>query len=140
MKKNPYAEMTKRHQKEFDELPIQYAFSDRAFEEGMRALGLEPTDTDKVYGLGGTGGFYRKSDSELIHSTFDRNEKELTEALQDPDFAYHAFCYELANHEYTYTGVVDDAVEALGLTEEDLLENPILVEALEKAMRSFNQA
>ena len=59
---NRYAELKRRQQAEFSAFPMQFAFSDRQFAEGMAALGLEPTDTDKVYKAPG-GGFYRREDT-----------------------------------------------------------------------------
>ena len=46
---------------------------------------------------------------------------------------YHMFYTELANHEYSYTGDVTDAVNACGLTVEQLNANPALIIGLKKA-------
>ena len=43
------------------------------------------------------------------------------------------FYTELANHEYSYTGDVTDAVNACGLTVEQLNANPALIIGLKKA-------
>jgi hypothetical protein len=133
---NKYREMKEKHQNEVNSFPMVFAFSNKQFEEGMRKLGLEPTDTDKVYKLGGTGGFYRKDDSKALHEMFDRHSKELSEAMQDEEFIFEAFDYELGNHEFIVTGDVTDAVEALGMTVEEVYENPKMLNALKKAVKS----
>ena len=76
--KNRYTELRQRQQQEVNALPIGFAFSDRQFEEMMRGWGLDPeTDLDKIYKAGNTGGFFKKSDTQLIRDTFSRHEKEL---------------------------------------------------------------
>lgn len=133
---NKYREIKEKHQNEVNSFPMVFAFSNKQFEEGMRKLGLEPTDTDKVCKLGGTGGFYRKEDSSALHEMFDRHSKELSDAMQDEEFIFEAFDYELGNHEFIVTGDVTDAVEALGMTVEEVYENPKMLNALKKAVKS----
>ena len=135
-KENRYREMKQRHQNEVNAFPMAFAFSQKQFEEGMRSLGLEPDDTDKVYGLPGTGGFYRRSDADALHEMFGRHEKELKEAMQDEQFVFEAFDYELGNHEFIVTGDVEDAVNALGLTIDEVNENPKLIAGLQKAVKA----
>ena len=45
---NRYADLKQRQQQEFGTFPMQYAFSNQQFAEGMAALGLKPADTDKI--------------------------------------------------------------------------------------------
>ena len=78
---NRYAEMRNRHQAAVNALPLKFAFSTEQFERAMRELGLEPTDTDKIYKLGVGNGFYRKTDSELVKKTLRDNAKELEDAI-----------------------------------------------------------
>lgn len=139
---NAYIEMKNRHQQEVNALPIKFAFSDKQFEDGMRELGLKPTDTDKVYSLIGNG-FYRKTDAELIHGTFQRHQKEREEAIAaDKDgtgFLFHMFRYELGNHEYCITYDCEDAVNACGYTYEEVQSDPILRAALKNAICAYLQ-
>ena len=58
---NRYADLKQRQQQEFGTFPMQYAFSNQQFAEGMAALGLKPADTDKIYKAPG-GGIYRRED------------------------------------------------------------------------------
>ena len=87
----------------------------------MQKFGLTLHDTDKIYKLGDTGGYYLQTDAERLHSMFDRNEQEMEAAMKNKDFAVGAFRYELNNHEYCVTNDISDALGALGLTEADLL-------------------
>lgn len=49
---NAYKVLKEKRQQEVNSFPIAFAFSDQQFDEGMRKLGLNPTDTDKVYSIG----------------------------------------------------------------------------------------
>jgi len=136
---NEYIAMKNRHQQEISTFPMRFAFDNRQFEEGMRELGLKPTDTHKVYSLPGTGGFYRRSDAPALREMFDRHYGELKAAVncdQTGDgFIYQMFDYELANHEYGYTGSIESALDALGLTIKEVNGNPRLLHGLRKAMK-----
>lgn len=117
-----YLDMKTKHQARIDSLPIQFAFSNEQFEEGMRELGLSPTDTDKVCKIP-YGGFVRNTDIELVLNTFNEIEAEMKAALDSNDeFLIEAMVYELGNHEYGYT--MDDfetkiALRGLGLSFKD---------------------
>ena len=93
-----YKEYKDVMQKDVNELPIFWAFSNRQFEEEMEKRGLTVNDTDKIYSLGG-GGFYLRSDADKIHAFFNRK-SILPELMKDALFAEDAFFYEMCNHEY----------------------------------------
>lgn len=133
---NLYLELKNRHQKEVNEFPLGFAFNDKQFAEMMEKWGLTPEDTDKIYSIGG-GGFVRKADAEAMNEMFERHAKEREVAIKEnkDNYLYHMFDYELANHEYNYTGEVDDTLEALGVTVEDLAKNVVMYDALMRAIR-----
>jgi hypothetical protein len=133
---NNYQEMKAKHKKEVNAFPMFFAFNNRQFEEGMKKLGLEPSETNKIYKLGSTGGYYRKSDSTILKEMLDRQEAEMKEAMKDADFVYNMFYYELGNYEYNYTCSVTDTLDALGLTYEEIENNKLLLEALQKACKA----
>ncbi len=116
---------------------MQFAFSDRQFAEGMVALGLKPTDVDKIYKAPG-GGFYRREDSQRLKAMMDRFDHELQEAIADDKtgdgFIYEMFLCELNNHEFGYTGDTEGALDALGYTAEEVLGDPRLKRGIEKAV------
>lgn len=133
---NRYKELKDKHQQEVNSFPMMFAFSQEQFDKGMKKLGLEPSDTDKIYSLGG-GGYYKKSDAEALHEMFNRHEKEMQEAINNDTtgegFIYNMFRYELNNHEYSYTREIDDTLDALGLTKEEINNSKNLLHGLKKA-------
>lgn len=134
-----YKQMSARHQKEIDKLPIGFAFSNKQFEEMMSKWGLKPTDTDKIYKLGSTGGFYQKKDSDLIKSTMQKHSAEMQAAIDSDEtgdgFIYEMFVCELFNHEYSYTGDPEDAVNRCGYELDEVCSDPKMKHALEKACK-----
>lgn len=134
---NRYADLKQRQQEEFNAFPMQYAFSNQQFAEGMAALGLEPTDTDKIYKAPG-GGFYRREDSQRLNEMTERFDRELSEAIAadktGDGFIFEMFLDELDNHEYGYTGDTEETLYALGYTAKQVLGDPRLKHGIEKAV------
>lgn len=135
---NAYLEMKNKHQKEVNEFPMFFAFSDKQFEEGMQKFGLQVTDTDQIVSIGG-GGFCRKSDAKSYSDLLKRFEQEMTEAMESDEtgeaFILDMFSYELANHEYGYTGEVGDTLRALGMTMREVERKPALKNGLATAKK-----
>lgn len=132
-----YRELRDRQQKEFNELPLGFAFSDKQFDEMMEKWGLDPeNDLDKIYQIPG-GGFIQKKDHERFLEVLDRHnaEKEAAKTADEDGtgFLYQMFKYELDNHEYGYTGDLEDTLDCLGLTWEELKASPVMLKALDKA-------
>lgn len=138
---NAYAEMKARHQERVNALPVKFAFSMDQFHAAMAEWGLTENDTDKIYKMGGTGGFYRREDSQLIFTTFEENEIEMKAAigndLDGSGFIKDMFRYELANHEYCITYDLEPTLDALGLTEDEVLNNPALLNGLALARKEY---
>lgn len=132
-----YHDMTKRHQDEMNAFPMKFAFSNEQLARGMKELGLAPTDTDKIYAYGDTGGFYLRSDALKLHQMLDRHERERQEAMNaedaGDDFICEMFSSALAAHEYNYTRDASDALDSLGLTMEAVNTNPRLQRGFERA-------
>jgi hypothetical protein len=141
---NTYAELRVRHQDEFNAFPMAFAFSDKQFDEGMRKLGLDPTETDKIYGFAGTGGFYRRNDADALHEMLDRHEKERQDAMAGDStgdgYIFDMFFCELAGHEYDWTCDLTDTLEVLDLTMEDIERDERLQRGLKKAMATLQEA
>ena len=134
---NRYADLKRRQQEEFNAFPMQFAFSTEQFNQAMAALGLDLTDTDKVYRVPG-GGFYRREDGPRFKEMLDRFDQELKDAIagdQTGDgFIYEMFLYELDAHEYGYTMDRSDTLDALGYTADEVLGDPRLKRGIEKAV------
>lgn len=140
---NAYIEMTGRHQQEFNEFPMFFAFTDKQFEENMAQLGLTPNDTDKIYSLKGTGGFYLRSDGSKLHEMSNRQAKERKDAI-DADkkgtgFIYDMFRYELVKHDFGFTWDLTETLDILGLSMEDVEKSKALSCGLKKAIAKFEK-
>jgi len=140
---NAYLAMKERHQAEVNAFPLKWAFGKEQFEKAMADLGLKPTDTDKVTGIGG-GGFMLDEDVPRFKEMFQRHDREREEAIAaDADgtgFAYQMFLYELGNHEYCVTYDLRDTLGACGLSLEDLNKSPALCKALLNAKTDYLKA
>ena len=137
-----YQEMKIRHQNEVNAFPIYFAFSNIQIGRMFKELGLNPQkDCDKIVSIPGTGGFILKKDADAYKEMFQRQHEELQNAIsEDVDgtgFIYQMFRYELANHEFGYTGDADDAIEALGYTKKQIEETPALKQGFEKAKQNI---
>ena len=133
---NAYTELTKKHSTEFNDFPMVFAFSTEQFKEAMEKLGLEVTDTDKIYkGFG--GGFYKRTDSARLKELTGRHTKDMEDAISaditGEGFIFEMFDYELSNHEYCYTYDITDTIDALGLTIEEINGNEALKHGLKLA-------
>ena len=138
-----YRELRERQQKEFNELPLGFAFSMEQFRGMMEEWGLDPEkDQDKLYQIPG-GGFIQKKDHKHFHEVADRHAAELEAAKKsDTDgtgFLYQMFLYELDNHEYGYTGDLEDTLDCSGLTWEELKASPAMLKALDKASAEIRE-
>lgn len=108
---NEYKKLKNKHQEEYNVLPKFFAFSEEDFEKGMLELGLQPTDTDKIY-QAKMGMFYLKGDELLFKETIQRFHDELQKAISEDEtgdnFIYQMFYTELINHEYAFTEDPED--------------------------------
>lgn len=134
-----YKQMKDRHQKEFNALPVAFAFSDKQYKEQLAAWNIteEEAAAGAVVGTG-AGGFIRAEDKQLFIDTVERISAETSAAI-DADttgtgFIFQMFVEELANHEYSYTMDTAETLDALGLTPEDIENREPLRKGLELAI------
>ena len=128
-----YTELKAKHQAEVIAFPLGFAFNQSQFDEMMIKWGLKPTDIREILSIGG-GGYVRRSDADAMKKMFERHEAEHKAAMQDDEYLFTMFNYELANHEYGYTGELDDTLDALGLTIEEINTNLRMADALQRAI------
>ena len=114
MKRQEYLDLKKRHQKEFEEFPIAYAFNDKQLEEALAKLNATKEEVVTVFGH---GDIVRRNDTKALLAMMKRHDDELKQKLiDDVDFAYEAFLYEMDNHEYAINWTADDdTLAALGI-------------------------
>ena len=129
-----YREFKERKQKEFNTLPLMFAFSNEQFEEGKKKLCVK--DDKELVSIGG-GGFIKKVDAHLLDEMINRHNKEYEELMQNDEFVYSAFYYELGNHEFCITLDPTDTLDALCLTVEEMRDNPRLMKIFLKAKRDY---
>ena len=113
-----YVELIIRHQKEFEEFPIFFAFSNEQFKEGLEKLGATEEEVASLP----FGGIIKKVDAKKYSELALRHNEELKKAMEDDDFVYSMFRYELSNHEYCVYEDHTETLEAVGLTYEGLDE------------------
>lgn len=133
-----YPQMMARQQKEVSNFPMAFAFSSSQFDEGMRKLGLDPVETEKIVSIG-AGGFIRKTDADAYCALFRKHHLERKAAMAADKtgngFLLQMFRYELSNHEYGYTRDAEPALMALGLSWEDIGNDERLLHAFNKACK-----
>lgn len=129
-----YRKMAKRHQDDYNNFPLMAAFSEKQLQEGLIKLGLNPETGKKDIVSIGAGCFIRKSDVPAYKDMLHRHAEEMQAAINaDTDgtgFIYGMFLHELQNHEFSFTGDVTDALNALGITPDDLEQKPALANGL----------
>ena len=137
---NAYQEMKDRQQKEFAAFPMGAAFSNQQFKDMMEKWGLTVNDTDKICSIGG-GCYIRKTDKEALRDLINRLNKEKQDAiaadLTGDGFIFDMFVYELANHEYCITYDLEETLDALGLTPEEVNADELLKHGLNKAIKYY---
>lgn len=128
-----YKELRDKHEKEVNEFPFVFAFSNEQFYKGIsEKWGYTPEDTGKIFNLG-AGAFIRKEDAPRLKEMQERHVRELSEALQSAAFFEDALYYELCNHEYVITNDPEEALNALGLTADDIINDPARLAAYRSA-------
>lgn len=121
-----YKEMKERQTNEIQMFPIAFAFGQKQLAKAMQKLGLTLEDMDKVCSLYGAGDIMRKDDAPKYYALIKRHRKELKDAIAADatgEFMYGMFDYELSNYEFGYTQDPTNALEALGITLDELNAN-----------------
>ena len=140
MHTNSYEILKNKQQKEFNNFPIFFAFCNEQFKDQMEKLGLTESDTDKIFSIG-NGGFIKKTDELAFNNMITKLDTEFKQAIaNDKDgtgFIKDMFLYELANHEFIITYDIEDTLDALSLTFEDLEKNEKLKHGLKLAKKEY---
>jgi len=143
---NGYQKLMRRHQKEFNEFPIHFAFGQEQIDRKIEELHLSKDPGKRAQQIVsiGAGGFVLKEDFPRYAEMCERHAKERLEAMADDEngatYLYDMFYTELVNHEYGYTLSTEDTLCALGLSREDIESNPVMKEALRKATTDILKA
>ncbi len=135
---NKYVELKNKLQKEFDEFPFGFAFSNEQFEKMKEELGVK--DNSELISIG-AGGYIRKSDEKALDELINGKEKRIADAIAEDKtgegFIKDMFLYELANHEYCITYDLSDTLYSLDLTMDDIKNDKRLLIGLELAKNEY---
>ena len=107
MNSKPYVQLKERQQKEFNEFPIAYAFSEQQLEEALQKLQATKEEVVTVFNH---GDIVKKENAPKLLEMMRRHDKEVEEAMKDEKFAEGAFLYEMNNHEYCINWSADEDV------------------------------
>lgn len=141
---NRYQKMRKRHQMEFDAIPLGAAFSETQFNEMMRGWGLDPEkDLDKICAIG-CGAYIQKKDEDLLDQIPTQHRAKMEQAIKEDEtglgFIREMFLCELWNNEYGYTMETEATIESCGFTVEQVESDPRLKLGLETACEEIRRA
>lgn len=136
---NSYQQMVAKHQKEISEFPLVYGFGKEQIDEGMRKLGLKPSERNKVTSYFGVGDFLRITDVPALKSMLRRHEAERKAAIA-ADKTGEGFIFDMvdtimADHEFGYTQDFTDTLYDLGMTVEQVNADERFLHALQKAAK-----
>lgn len=135
-----YKEYKENMTQEINEFANQYciwAFGREQLAEALKEHNLTEEEFQNNYcGFFG-GGAIRKDKIKEYENICEKQNNQLKELMKDEEFAYDALYYELANHEYGYTGNESDALRDLGLTADDIINNQVLNRAFCRAAREI---
>ena len=144
---NKYIELKNKHREEFNNFPIEFAFTTEQDIKAMEKFGLTKEDIDngvdieKICMVSVNGGLIRKTDIKAFNEMNRRHKQDEKEAIQKDltgeGYIKDMFEYELANYEYGYTMKLDDTLEALGITIEEINNNDNLRNGLNLALKRY---
>ena len=124
----------------FDNPRIRYGARGIVFNDKNEIAILNKTKKNE-FKLIGSGGFIKKSDLEAYNKMWDEIRKENKDLIEQDktgeDYIKDMFVYELENHEYGYTHELEDTLDALELTYEQVMESPSLKHGLELAKKGI---
>ena len=138
-----YKEMMRKHQDEYDRFAngkifYIFAFNKDDFKKQLAENGV--TTEEEISHIFG-GAYIKKIYKQDLIDMFYRQKEEKRNAINaDKDgtgFIKSMFLYELANHEFAYTYDVEDTLNSLHLTPDDINNNPALRNGLDLAVKEI---
>lgn len=127
-----YRQLKNKIQKEFNDFPMFFAFSEKQFNEGRSKLGI--TSNKDLLSIN-HGGFIKKSDRDKFTELNESISKQKEDFLNDKQNLIDALVYELGNHEFCITYDEEPTLDALGLDINNL--TPMQTEALKESRKIY---
>lgn len=126
-----HTQQKKRHMDEISTVKgLFWAFSNDQLNEGLNKINATVKDIVSI----GAGGFILKTELQGFKDMLIRHELERKELKKDVKKLFDALVYEIGNHEYCITYDPQDALDALGLTKEDV-DPELLKKACKKSLK-----
>lgn len=110
---------------------------DQTKEEKAAAAGVNLDEIILVLDL---AAYVKIENLDIVEEKIFELENVYIELLNDDDFLYSAFYYELANHEYCINEDAGDALETLGLTRDQIENSPRMMKIFRKATKDYMEA
>lgn len=136
-----YKEFKENNSKELDEFISKncfWAFSKEQLAEKLKELNITREEFESNYQNFIGGGFIRRDKVEEYNNIVEhmsRNKRNLL--FENFEFAKSAFMYEMNNYECFISDDYDKVKSALGLTNKDINNNPMLVKAWNSAREEY---
>lgn len=133
-----YQSIKARHQADVNAFPIGAAFSDKQLEEMMQKFGLpnDKTGYAQIVSLG-AGCFIMRKDIPAWNEMAQRHEREMKEFRKSRKELTEALRYEFANHEYQFGACDEQVCQSVGLTWNEVQNDPELLKIYKKAYALF---
>lgn len=120
--------------------PMIFAYDDLQLREGLKKLGLEEGDKDKIVKIGG-GAYIRKDHVRDFYGMLQRFDEEIKEAIESDEtgegFVKDMFYYELVHYKYNINDDLNLMLKNLGLTLKEVEKSPKLKNGLTKAIEEY---
>ena len=134
-----YTELKRRQQAEFEAFPLYFAFGEKQYKELLEKLNLtEEEAEEQLIPIGCGGGVVLKKDKDrfckMVERLADEEDAAIAADKTGDGFIFQMFLEELRNHEYSYTGDIEETIDACQLTVEEINASPALLHGLQKAI------
>ena len=136
-----YKELKEKNSKELDEFISKncfWAFSYEQLAKKLNELNITREEFESNYQDFIGGGFIRRDKVEEYNNIAERTSKNMRNMIfKDPEVAKDAFMYQMNNYECFISDDYDNAKSALGLTNKDINNNPMLLKAWNSAREEY---
>ena len=136
-----YKELKEKNSKELNEFISKncfWAFSKEQLGEKLNELNITHEEFESNYQNFIGGGFIRRDKVKEYNSIVERmNKNKRNLLLENFEFAKDAFMYQMNNYECFISDDYDKVKKALGLTNKDINNNPMLLKAWNSAREEY---
>lgn len=139
---NSWEEFTEKYKKKFETIPMYYAFDEKQLGELKEQLGIQNNEEFKNKVAPFMCGYILKKDIPQLIKFYEQKYAEYKRLLKKDKtgngFIQDMFYSELINHEYCYTQELDDTLDSLGLTLDEINQDSKLRHGLDLALHKIS--